>query len=201
MKHVTTILLSAAAAIFIAGCTTYETPRTESISKAIDLNNLDTFTVRVNGATDGDTAFGPVARNEALEDIVEEFEERGFDYTDSSDADFVVVFTSTIQDESQPFVTNYSEPSRRVVTTEEQVVTPTGDVVTTDRSSRVITTRESTPIALEARQRLFVLDVVDTATNVLLWRGYVATDDVEIRDDEVVEEHIEQIIEQLPNMS
>lgn len=201
MKQATITLLSAAAAIFIAGCTTYETPRTESISEAIDLYNLDTFTVRVNGATDGDTAFGPVARNEALEEIVEEFEKRGFEYTDSSAADFVVVFTSTIQDESQPFVTSYSEPSRRVVTTEEQVVTPTGDVVTTDRSSRVITTRESAPIALEDRQRLYVLDVVDATTNVLLWRGYMATDDVEIRDEEVVEEHIERIIEHLPNAS
>lgn len=195
-KRISTILV--VTALFAGACTTYEQPRTESISEAIDLSRLDTFTVSVNGSETADTAFGAVRRNEAMREIAEEFEELGYEYVTGPGADFTVVFTSMIQDSSTPFTTTYNQPTKRIVTTEEQVVTPTGRRVTTGRDSRVVTTYEATPIAAETQQRLYVIDIVDGTSNALLWRGYMASDDLELRDDEELEDRIEEIIERVP---
>ena len=199
MKTIKTISsLLALGSLLAAGCTTYDAPETQSISEAIDLSRLDTFTVRVNGGGSEDTAFGPVAQNEALEDIVEELEDLGYDYVEGDAADFVVVFTSAVQDETGAFTTSYSSPTREVVTREEQTVLPDGEVVTTDRDTEVVTTYESTPIQLNSTQRLYVMDIVDAQTDVLIWRGYMTSDDLEISDADEIEEYIERIVDRLP---
>ena len=181
-------------------CSTYEPPRTEAISDAIDLSRLETFTISVNGSDTLDTAFGAVRRNEAMSEIAEELEDRGFEYVTGPNADFKVVFTSAIQDPTSSFTTSYSQPSQKIVTTEEQVVTPTGERVTTERRSRVVTTRDASPITTQTRQRLFVLDIVDGGSNALLWRGYMTSDDLELEDEEELEDRIEEIIELVPGV-
>lgn len=196
VTRISTILV--VSALFAGACTTYDAPRTESISDAIDLSRLDTFSVSVNGSDAEDTAFGAVRRNEAMREIAEEFEELGYEYVNGPGADFVVVFTSTIQDSSTPFTTAYNQPTKRIVTTEEQVVTPTGQRVTTGRDSRVVTTYEAAPIATTTRQRLYVVDIVDGKSNALLWRGYMTSNDLELDDEERLEDRIEDIIERVP---
>lgn len=191
-------MILAGLVLFTGACSSYEPPRTESISEAIDLSRLDTFTVKVNGSETLDTAFGAVRRNEAMREIAEEFEDRGFEYVTDPGADFTVVFTSAIQEPATSFTTSYGQPSRRIVTTEEQVVTPTGERVTTGRSSRVVTTSDARPINIETRQRLFVLDILDGKSEMLLWRGYVTSDDLEMQDEDELEQSIEEIIALAP---
>lgn len=191
-------MLLAGIVLFTGACTTYNPPRTESISRAIDLSRLDTFAVKVNGSDTLDTAFGDVRRNEAMREIVEEFEDRGFDYVTGPRADFTVVFTSTIQEPASSFTTAYGQPTQRVVTTEEQRVTPTGERVTTGRSSRVVTTSDTSPIRIETRQRLYVLDILDGNSSALLWRGYVTSDDLELQDEDELKDRIGEIVALAP---
>jgi hypothetical protein len=196
----TTLFATLGLSALIAGCSSYERPQTESISQAIDLDRLDTFAVSVAAADDADTAFGPTAQEEAREALVEGLERQGFDMTaDRDDADFIANFYTAIKSDSEVFAQTYGNPSQSVVTTEQRVVTPTGQSVPIERRDTVVTTYRADPITLDDDDRIYVLDIVDNETEMLLWRGYIATDDTEITRDGEVEEYVERIIASLPN--
>lgn len=197
MKTTTLAILGFSA--FLAGCSTYERPQTESASKAIDLGRLDTFALRVNASDPADTAFGPTAQEEARDALADGLRREGFRMTsDTSDADFIANFYTAIKSGREVFAQTYGTPQQSVVTTEQRIVTPTGSVPV-GRRDTVVTTYHAEPIALGDDDRIYVLDIVDNETDMLLWRGYISTDDTEITREGEVEEFVERIIASMPN--
>ncbi len=197
MKHLLSRLwLPATLLLLLAGCAGYNEPRTQTVSEAIDLSRLETFSVRIHHEPQ-DTAFGETVRDNAMAALLEGFRQRGFTYTDLESADFLVILSSRVQDETETFATDYTQPGDKVVVIRERG--PSGDVITTTREREVLTTYESQPISVDSLTRLFVIDIVDTETDVMLWRGYMTADDIELADPGEVEVYIERILEELPD--
>lgn len=172
---------------FFAGCASGPTVQTEAVSTERSLASLEEFSIELDPGTARDVAFGPKQQAATREIISSELENLGYELTDNDDADFKVIFST---------YTDTQVKNAQVVTTE------TRSVVTTDHAEsipehRVVTTQQDEPILLGEASRLYLIDIVDAESNVLLWRGYTRREDTTLTMA-AIENEIEDILDAFP---
>lgn len=170
----------------LGGCSS--TPvQTESVTSGPHLATLEEYTIEMDSGTARDVAFGPQKQRVTRQIIENELENLGYELTDNDDAEFKVIFAT---------YTESSIDGSRVVRASN------GTVVAVDEQGRrsqrrVITTQDDGPIVLGETSRLFLIDVVDTSSNTLLWRGYTRSDDVELTIS-AIQDEVEDILDAFP---
>ncbi len=181
----------AAAALGLTGCTTYESVESSAVTRALDFDEANRIDVEVVGAQRLDTAFSDDMKERATETLIDELEDEGFDYTGSRDPDLQVTLSTYVTTRAGVIDTSLA-PDQRVV--EREVTTSRNGITETTRT--VTTSRDQAPIIMDGPGRVFVLEVHDSVSEALLWRGHLIDDDTGL-DRESLANSIELLVEKL----
>ncbi|MDQ8181050.1 hypothetical protein [Pelagicoccus sp. SDUM812005] len=189
------ILASLAALVALAGCATPEAVNSTAVTKALDLHKTDRFSVSVTDSSTTDTAFSAAMQKEASSELIDELEERGFDYVGARQPQIKAVFRT--YPAVQASYLDASLPEKVTITTTEETRDADGSVTTTvSRTRSVPGPNASEPIYLPANSRIFLLDIYDVDSGILLWRGHLSQEDTSLNDEQL-EDAIDTLVERL----
>ena len=180
-------------AIFaLSGCATYNEVETEAVTSALDFEDEKRFAVEVPDTAPIDTAFSQRMQAHATEALIDELEAEGFEYVGEKRPDLRITFaTYAVIDDG--YIDTTRPIVRRVVG--ENVIQTT--TVRTSRSAETVkTTMTMDPIYVSGPSRVFLLDVTDSDTDVLIWRAYVIEEGTDL-DTDLLSTKIDRLVERL----
>jgi len=160
-----------------------------SITSALDFEKTDRFAVKVQDTSVIDTAFSSDLRERATELLIDDLEGQGFDYVGERNPELRVAFSTYVTTEDG--YVNTSLPVERRIVSDREI----GGAAPL-RGRAVTTSTTADPIYVPGSSRLFILDVRDSETEVLLWRAYTIADSTGL-DKESLSVAIEQLVNRL----
>lgn len=181
-------------ATLLGGCASHQTVNSSAVTAALDLEKTDNFAVRIIDTSVTDTAYSSDMQKAASSYLIEELEDRGFDYVGERNPE--IRFTLRTYPAVDSSYLNTTSPEEVTITTTEEVKTPTGTVTSRTETQTVESRRGTEAIYLPANSRIILLDVYDSTTDVLLWRGYITAEDTSL-NSEKLQAAIEELVERL----
>lgn len=191
-------VLAVSTVIFLSGCGSSQSVKTEARSADVEILQDSIFRVEMVAASSEDLDFGPKNQESARSSLEKSLQERGLRIAEGGlAADYVVKFGTFREEDSERIAAVFPETRTRVYSRPRGVTTPLGSVVTGRDSYVVHDTYDNVAVTFEDANRVFVVEVADAKSDELLWRGYTRRGSERL-DAARIEEEIGKVVAEIP---
>lgn len=181
---------TACAGLLLAACASYEPVESTAITSALDFDDTNRFEIDVPDTALGDTAYSERMQAIASQTLIDELESRGFDYVGERNPDLQIRF-STYAPSTDGYIDTTNPEGKRLIQREglRGATQPVS-------AGEIRSVRQVEPIYVRGGTRVFVLDVIDTKSDALLWRGYVSEGETALNEEDLALK-IDRLVDEL----